>query len=316
MSKPTRLPPVPSERVAAVRRFNRFHTRLVGALGEHLLASEYSLPQVRVLYEIAHAPESAPPTAAQLGRWLGLDAGYLSRLLSGLEGEGLLVREPAPGNARRLTLRLSAAGRKVFGRLDKASAREVAGLLRGLADGEQARLVAALGTVERLLGHGGQRPEFILRDPAPGDLGLVVQQQALLYSREYGWDWNFEALLAEIVARFAREFIPGKERCWIAERDGVMVGSVFVVRQDDETAKLRMLYVDAAARGLGLGRRLVDECLEFARAAGYRRMVLWTNAGLDAARRIYEAVGFQLLEEERHHSFGKDLVGQNWGLDL
>jgi len=299
-----------------VRRFNRFHTRLVGALGERLLASQYSLPQLRVLYEIAYAPADAPTSATQLGRDLDLDAGYLSRLLSGLEQAGLVDREPAPENARRLTLRLSAAGRKLFGQIDAASARQVADLLRSLSDREQSRLVGAMAQVERLLDRGAAGPDFILRDPAPGDLGLIVQQQALLYTREYGWDWTFEALLAEIVARFAREFIPGRERCWVAERDGEIVGSVFVVRQDDETAKLRMLYVDAAARGLGLGRRLVDECLRFAQQAGYRRMVLWTNAGLDAARRIYEAVGFELLEEEPHHSFGKDLIGQNWGRDL
>jgi DNA-binding MarR family transcriptional regulator/N-acetylglutamate synthase-like GNAT family acetyltransferase len=316
MPKPAKLPPVPAERIAAVRRFNRFHTRLVGALGEHLLSSEYSLPQLRVLYEIACAPDGKPPSAAQLGRALGLDAGYLSRLLTGLEQAGLVKREPAPGNARRLTLHLSTTGRKVFGRLDAASAREVAAVLRKLSDPEQAELVAAMAGVERLLDRARVRPDFILRDPAPGDLGLVVQQQALLYTREYGWDWTFEALLAEIVARFAREFVPGKERCWIAERDGAVVGSVFVVRQDDETAKLRMLYVDASARGLGLGRRLVEECLRFAREAGYRRMVLWTNVGLDTARRIYETLGFELLEEEPHHSFGKDLVGQNWGLEL
>ncbi len=299
-----------------MRRFNRFHTRLVGALGERLLASQYSLPQLRVLYEIAYAPADAPTSATQLGRDLDLDAGYLSRLLSGLEQAGLVDREPAPENARRLTLRLSAAGRKLFGQIDAASARQVADLLRSLSDREQSRLVGAMAQVERLLDRGAAGPDFILRDPAPGDLGLIVQQQALLYTREYGWDWTFEALLAEIVARFAREFIPGRERCWVAERDGEIVGSVFVVRQDDETAKLRMLYVDAAARGLGLGRRLVDECLRFAQQAGYRRMVLWTNAGLDAARRIYEAVGFELLEEEPHHSFGKDLIGQNWGRDL
>ncbi len=316
MSTPAKSPPVAPGRIAAVRRFNRFHTRLVGALGEHLLCSQYSLPQLRVLYEIAYASAGKPASAAQLGRTLGLDAGYLSRLLTGLEQAGLVSRQPAPGNARRLTLQLTPAGSKEFARLDAASAREVAGLLRRLADPEQSQVVAAMAQLERLLGPAGARPEFILRDPAPGDLGLIVQQQALLYTREYGWDWTFEALLAEIVARFAREFIPGKERCWVAERDGAVVGSVFVVRQDDETAKLRMLYVDAAARDLGLGRRLVDECLLFARAAGYRRIVLWTNAGLDAARRIYESVGFRLLEEEPHHSFGKDLVGQNWGLEL
>ena len=308
--------PVPDDRIAAVRRFNRFHTRLVGALGNRMLDSDYSLPQVRILYEIANAPGDAPPAATELASDLAMDAGYLSRLLSGMERDGLIRRDPSPENAKRLTLALTDRGRAVFNGLNAASAREVAELLKGLTDREQAQLVGAMSRIRRLLGDGPADKTFILRDPEPGDLGYIVHQQSRLYTREYGWDWTFEALVSEIVGGFVRDFVPGRERCWVAEREGEIVGSVFLVRQDDETAKLRMLYVDASARGLGLGRRLVQECIRFAQAKGYKRMVLWTNDVLESARRIYEATGFTLLEEEPHRSFGKDLVGQTWGRDL
>ncbi len=308
--------PASEEDIAAVRRFNRFHTRLVGALNEHLLASPYSLPQVRVLYEIANAPPDAPPSARELGEVLRMDAGYLSRLVSGLEGDGLLQRDPAPDNAKRLLLSLTGRGREVFAGLNAASAGEVAELLAPLSAGERRQLTGAMTRVRRLLGDAPDAPAFILRDPEPGDLGQVVHRQAALYAREYGWDWTFEGLISEIVGQFVRNFDPAGERCWIAEMEGEIVGSVLVVRSDAETAKLRMLYVDPAARGRGLGRTLVDECLRFARAKGYRRMVLWTNDILVSARRIYEAAGFELLEEERHTSFGKDLVGQVWGRAL
>lgn len=308
--------PVPDHRIAAVRRFNRFHTRLVGALNNRMLNSDYSLPQVRILYEVANAPSDTLPAAAELASDLAMDAGYLSRLLSGMERDGLLLREPSPNNAKRLTLALTEQGRDVFNDLNAASAREVADLLKGLTDQEQAQLVGAMSRVRRLLGDGPADRTFILRDPEPGDLGYIVHRQGLLYAKEYGWDWTFEALVSEIVGTFVREFLPGRERCWVAEREGEIVGSVFLVRQDDRTAKLRLLYVDATARGLGLGRRLVEECIRFAQAKGYQRMVLWTNDVLVSARRIYEAAGFTLLEEEPHHSFGKDLLGQTWGRDL
>lgn len=308
--------PVPDERVAAVRRFNRFHTRLVGALNNRMLDSDYSLPQVRVLYEVAQAPNDAPPAAAELADILTMDPGYLSRLISGLAKDGLIERRPSPENAKRLTLALTAQGRDVFNRLNATSAREVRDLLKGLRDQEQSQLVGAMTRVRKLLGDGPMDRTFILREPEPGDLGYIVHKQSLLYVKEYGWDWTFEALLSEIVGKFVQDFIPGRERCWVAEREGEIVGSVFVVRQDEETAKLRMLYVDATARGLGLGRRLVDECVRFAQAKGYKRMVLWTNDVLVSARRIYEATGFTLLEEGPHHSFGKDLMGQTWGRDL
>lgn len=302
--------------VAAFRGFNRFHTRLVGALNEHLLASDFSLPQVRVLYEVANAPQNQPPSARDLGEALRMDAGYLSRLVTGLVEAGLIDRQPSPENAKRLTLRLTEAGRAVFAKLDATSAAEAGALLAELSPQEQAELVGAMTKIERLLGGGSREATFILRDPEPGDLALIAQQNARLYAKEYGWDWTFEALVSEIVAQFIQNFDPTGERCWVADREGQVVGSVFVVREDAQTAKLRILYVDEAARGLGLGRRLVEEAIRFARARGYSRMVLWTNDILTAARRIYEGAGFVLVEENHHHSFGKDLVGQVWARDL
>lgn len=308
--------PLQDPDVAAIRQFNRFHTRLVGALNERMLASDYSLAQVRILYELANARPDAPPSARDLGDILQMDAGYLSRLLSGLESDGLLARTPSPENAKRLALTLTERGREVFSGLNEASAREVASLLSGLPAEARGQLTGAMARIRRLLGDMPDTRAFILRDPRPGDLGWVIHRQAALYAQEYGFDWTFEGLISEIAGTFVREFDPARERCWIAEMEGEIVGSVFVVRQDDEVAKLRMLYVDPAARGRGLGRALVEECLRFARAAGYRRMVLWTNDILVSARRIYEATGFELLEEERHHSFGQDLVGQIWGRNL
>jgi DNA-binding MarR family transcriptional regulator/predicted GNAT family acetyltransferase len=308
--------PVSDGDVAAIRRFNRFHTRLVGALNEHLLSSPYSLAQVRILYELANAPPDTPPAARELGDVLKMDAGYLSRLVAGLEGDGLLERTPAPDNAKRLLLSLTERGREVYAGLNAASAGEVAELLAPLSPAERRQLTGSMARIRRLLGDRGEARAFILRDPEPGDLGQVVHRQAALYTREYGWDWTFEGLISEIAGQFIRNFDPAGERCWIAEMEGEIVGSVFVVREDAETAKLRMLYVDPAARGKGLGRTLVEECLRFARAKGYRRMVLWTNDILVSARRIYEAAGFELLEEAPHRSFGKDLVGQIWAREL
>lgn len=308
-----------AEHVDAVRRFNRFHTRLVGALGQRLLASSYSLPQIRVLYEIAHAPAADPPSAGPLAGRLGLDAGYLSRLLTGLQTDGLIQRTPAPGHARRQVLSLTAKGQRAVNKLEAASAEQVRSLLAALSPADQAALVSAMGRVRRLLGDAPDDRLLILRDAVPGDLGWIVHRQAVLYAREYGWDRSFETLVAEIVGQFGRsetQAKAGRQRCWVAEREGEIVGSVVVVPKDELTAQLRLLYVDPSARGLGLGRRLVDECLRFAREAGYQRMVLWTNDVLVSARRIYQAAGFTLMEEERHHAFGKDLVGQYWGRDL
>lgn len=304
----------PEEQVAAVRAFSRFYTRQIGLLEEHLYDSPFSLTEVRVLYELAQRDGL---TAADLGRDLGLDAGYLSRLLKRFEARGLLARTLSESDARQSVISLTEAGRAAFAPLNQASHDEIAVMLARLPAEDREALVVAMRKVQRLLG-GAPEPEppYRLRGLQPGDIGWVVHRQGLLYATEYGWDQTFEALVAEIAAAFVKNFDPGRENAWIAERDGEIVGSVFLVRQSDEVAKLRLLYVESSARGLGLGRRLVDECIHFARERGYRTLTLWTNDILVSARRIYEAAGFRLVQEERHHSFGKDLVGQNWNLDL
>ncbi|MCT4654217.1 MAG: helix-turn-helix domain-containing GNAT family N-acetyltransferase [Cohaesibacter sp.] len=302
--------------IADFREFNRFHTRLVGALNEKLLASSYSLPQVRVLYEIANARGGKAPSARDLGEVLQMDTGYLSRLTSAFEKEGLVSRIPSKENAKRLALTLTEKGQAAFAELNSASIEEIKSFLSPLSVTERQELLGAMKRIRRLLGDSPKDNTFILRDPAPGDLGWITCQQGRLYAKEYGWDWTFEALVAEIVGQFVKNFDPACEKCWIAEREGEVIGSVFLAKDDEETAKLRLLYVDANARGLGLGRRLVEECIQFAQQKGYKRMKLWTNDVLVSARRIYQATGFELLEEEPHHSFGKDLVGQIWGRDL
>ncbi len=307
--------PATEAQVAAFRRFNRFHTRLVGALNAHVSYSDLSLPQVRVLYELAHAGNQAL-SAADLARTLGVDPGYLSRLITGLERSGLVARQPHPDSARQRALVLTPHGRETFAALDRDSAAEARGLLQDLGQPEREAVVAAMERIQRLLGHAPVPRSFVLRDPRPGDLGWIVHRQAALYAAEYGWDWTFEGLLAEIMATYVARHDPARERCWVAESEGEIVGSVLVVQEDAHCAKLRMLYVEPHARGLGLGRALVDECLAFARARGYRRMVLWTNDVLTAARHIYEACGFRLERSENHHSFGHDLVGQYWARDL
>lgn len=301
-------------RVAEVRRFNRFYTRRIGVLGEGLSQSPFSLAEARVLYELAHRD---PAAAAELADGLGLDPGYLSRILRRFREQGLVDRTPSGTDGRRSWLRLTAAGREAFAALNAGTRGEVGALLGGLPEDAQLRLVEAMGAVVELLG-GGPAPgrTYVLRPPEAGDLGWVAWRHGVLYAREYGWDARFEALVAEIVAGFGRGHDPARERCWIAEVDGSPVGSVFLVRQSDEVAKLRLLLVDPAARGLGIGRRLVDECVAFAREAGYRGVTLWTNEVLRAARRIYEGAGFRLVHEEPHHSFGHDLVGQTWELEL
>jgi len=292
-------------RAEAVRRFNRFYTRQIGLLHEHLLDSEFSLTEARVLYELAHRPAV---TGAELCRQLGLNAGYMSRMISRFEKRGLVAKTRSPEDARAVQLELTGKGRAAFALLNDASRQEVVAMLDALPAAGQQELVDAMGRIQRLLGE--PTPGYIVRDPQPGDMGWIVHRQAVLYAQEYGWNTEYEALVAEIVARFVRDFDSAWERCWIAEQDGKVVGSVFLVRQDETTAKLRLLYVDPCARGLGIGTRLVDECLRFARRVGYRKMVLWTNSVLTDARRIYDRAGFELVEEEPHHSFGKDLVGQ------
>ncbi|WEX11196.1 bifunctional helix-turn-helix transcriptional regulator/GNAT family N-acetyltransferase [Chelativorans sp. AA-79] len=308
----TRVPA--DEQVSAVRRFNRFYTRQIGLLEEGLLKSEFSLTEARILFELAHRDRL---TATDLGSELALDAGYLSRILRKFEERGLLERRPSPSDARQALLTLTDKGRHAFEPLDEASRQQVAGLLAALPAGERDRLVSAMNTVERLLGTVPEpRVPYLLRPLRVGDLGWITHRQGLLYHQEYGWDETYEALVAQILSEFVRKFDPRHEAAWIAERDGEIVGSVFVVRQSDEIAKLRLLYVEPVARGLGIGQRLVGESITFARGKGYRTLMLWTNDILASARRIYQAAGFRLVAEERHHSFGKDLVGQTWELDL
>jgi DNA-binding MarR family transcriptional regulator/GNAT superfamily N-acetyltransferase len=298
-------------RAETIRRFNRFYTRQIGALREHLLQAEFSLSESRILYELG---TSAGLTSAELCQMLGLDAGYLSRIISGFEKKGLIGKTRSPSDARALLIQLTDVGKTVLASLEQAAREEVMAMLQGMPESRQEQLTQAMQQVQSLLADNDS--SYLLRDPRAGDMGTVVQQQAELYTREYGWNSEFEALVAEIVARFLREFDPSGERCWIAEKDGKVIGSVFVVRHDESTAKLRMLYVDASARGLGIGNRLVEETLRFARQAGYKRMILWTTSILTDARKLYQRAGFQLVEEEPVHSFGKDLVSQTWAKDL
>lgn len=302
------------ERIDAVRAFNRFYTRQIGLLDEGLLKSAFSLTEARVLYELANRDGL---TATDLTRDLGLDAGYLSRLLKKFEERGLVERAATEADARRSSIVLTSAGRQAFAPLNQDSHDQVAALLDRLPAPEQDRLVKAMQTVQRLLGEGAEpKIPYMLRPLQVGDIGWIVRRQGMLYAQDYCWDETYEALVAEILGAFIKSFDPKWERSWIAEREGEVVGSVFLVRKSDDVAKLRLLYVEPSARGLGIGKRLVEECVGFARTKGYKTLTLWTNDILTAARHIYEAAGFKLVEEERHHSFGKDLVGQNWNLQL
>ncbi|MCT7374881.1 bifunctional helix-turn-helix transcriptional regulator/GNAT family N-acetyltransferase [Chelativorans salis] len=305
----------PSERqIADMRRFNRFYTRQIGVLEEGMYKSEFSLTEARVLFELAHRDRL---TASVLGNDLGLDAGYLSRMLKKFERHGLLKRQPSTEDGRQSHLTLTEEGRRAFEPLDRAARDLVEALLAPLPAADRETLTAAMRTVERLLGPAPEREApYALRPLRVGDIGWIIHRQGLLYHQEYGWDESYEALVAEILSAFVTNCDPRFEASWIAECDGEIVGSVFVVRASEETAKLRLLYVEPAARGLGIGRRLVDECIGFARAKDYKRLTLWTNDILVSARRIYQAAGFRLEKEEPHHSFGKDLVGQTWTFDL
>jgi DNA-binding MarR family transcriptional regulator/N-acetylglutamate synthase-like GNAT family acetyltransferase len=301
-------------RIDAVRRFNRFFTRRIGVLREGLLHTPYSLTEARILFEISHCAEVA---ASDLSRELGLDPGYLSRILARLEQRGLIVKVRSETDARRRLLLLTPQGEDAFSLLDSRSREEVAEMLCELSEGDQRRLLEAMQTIEGLLDKGLKFSEpFFLRQHRPGDMGWVVHRHGVLYAREYGWDQRFEALVAQIVADFVNNYDPARERCWIAEMGGEIVGCVFLVRASDKVAKLRLLLVEPEARELGLGTRLVEECIRFARQSGYKTLTLWTNSVLDTARHIYEKHGFKLVEEEEHRSFGRDLVGQNWELAL
>ena len=301
-------------RVAAVRRFNRFYTRQIGLLRDGYLDSAFSLTAARVLYELAHHPTLS---AAELARDLNLDPGYLSRLLRRFERQRLLVRKPSSTDGRRSLLSLTRHGQSVFAPIETRSRDEVGAMLKGLVPADQARLVGAMQIIESLLGPmPSPKAPYLLRPPQAGDMGWVVHRHGALYAQEYGWDERFEALVAGIVAKFVERHDPRRERCWMAERDGQVVGSVFVVQRSKTVAQLRLLLVEPSARGLGIGARLVDECIRFARQTRYRRIMLWTNSVLVAARHIYEQAGFRLVRRERHRSFGHDLVGEIWTLDL
>lgn len=300
--------------VEAVRAFNRFYTRRIGVISEKHLDSRFSLAELRVLYELAHREA---PTAGAIAGDLGLDAGYLSRILRRFGTQGLVSRVPAPDDGRSVLLRLTRQGRRAFGALEARTRASVAGLLQGLSGGDSRQLLAAMTTIERLL--GGMRPggaPFMLRPPHPGDMGTVVQRHGALYAQEYGYDWRFEALVARVVADFVDRLDPARERCWIAERDGTFAGCVFVVKKSSTVAKLRLLLVQPEARGFGIGHRLVHECVAFARQAGYRSMTLWTQRHLAAARAIYRQAGFRREHSEAHDSFGQHVVDEVWNLNL
>jgi DNA-binding MarR family transcriptional regulator/GNAT superfamily N-acetyltransferase len=299
--------------VAAVRAFNRFYTNVIGVLQVGHLGTPYSLTEARVVFELAQRPSSL---VAELRRTLTIDRGYLSRVLARFEADGLIRRERSAIDARQQVISLTEAGRSLYEVLDRRSSEEIAMLLSGLDEASRRRLVGAMATIRELVEGPAARPAYVLRPPGPGDYGWVVARHGALYAGEYGWDETFEALVARIVADYAEHHDPDREAAWIADVDGDQAGCVFCVRKDDETAKLRLLLVEPWARGLGIGSRLVDECLRFARRAGYRRITLWTNDVLVEARRIYQRAGFELESEERHHSYGHDLVAQDWGRDL
>lgn len=300
-----------ADEINAVRQFNRAYTRRIGLLDRGLLQSEFSLVEARILYELAHRQST---TAAELADFLALDPGYLSRLLAGLARRGLIGRKPSPEDRRAAMLELTPAGSAAFAELDQRSRAQVGEMLETLSDARRRDLVGAMATIERLL--DGKKAMIRIRNHEPGDLGWIVERHGAVYARDYGFDSGFEALVAEIAAKFLKEYDPARERCWIAELDGRRVGSVMLVKQSHEVARLRLLLVEAEARGLGLGRQLVETCLEFARATGYREITLWTNSILDEARGLYERLSFTLVKEEPHHSFGRDLVGQDWSLRL
>lgn len=307
---------VVGETVSAVRRFNRFYTQQIGALEAAFLESPYSLAEVRVLYEMAHRDR---PTATDLRSALAIDAGYLSRILRAFQQKGLVAARTSRADRRRVELALTARGRREFAVLDRRQDSRVERMLGGLSDKDARLLRSRMEAVERLLAperHAQSSAPVAFRSHRPGDIGWITHRQAVLYFQEYGWDERYEALIARIMSEFVENFDPRWERCWVAERDGAIVGSIFCVRRTRTIAKLRLLYVEPSTRGLGVGTRLVDECIAFARARGYRTLTLWTNSVLHDARRIYERKGFHLVREEPHSMFGKELVGQTWDLTL
>ena len=301
------------QQVSTIRAFNRFYTRKIGVL-DGMASSPFSLAEARVLYELAHRQQ---PTATDIRKELGLDAGYMSRILRNFERRKLVKREPSRTDERQRFLSLTPQGRKAFLPLDERSNRDIGTMLHELSLSERRQLVGAVQTVRSLLGERVEpRTPYLLRQHEPGDMGWIVHRQAILYGEEYGWDGTYEALAAEIVAHFIKNYDPKRERAWVAEKDGQRVGAVFVAKESDDIAKLRLLHVEREARGLGIGKRLVEECIRFSRQAGYKKMTLWTQSVLHAARGIYKNAGFHVVHEQQHHSFGKDLTAETWELDL
>jgi DNA-binding MarR family transcriptional regulator/GNAT superfamily N-acetyltransferase len=309
------MPDPLQQRIGAVRRFNRFYTRQIGVLRKNYLDSPYSLGEMRVLYELAHGGAA---TASDIGRALDLDAGYLSRVLRSFEKRGFISRKTSRADARQSHIALTARGAKVYAPFEKRSQDFVAGMLGKLKPDDQARLVAAMAAIEALLDEAPatSKPSYILRQPRHGDFGWIVSRHAELYAQEYNWGDPFEGLCAQIVADFVNNYDPKFERCWIAEMDGENVGCVMLVKDAPGVARLRLLLVEPKARGIGLGHRLVDECVEFAREAGYKRVTLWTHSVLLAARRAYEKAGFTLTSSEKKRSWGEDVIAEYWDLDL
>ena len=307
-----------SNAVAEIRRFNRFYTRYIGVVNSSVLKTEFSLAEARVLYEVANREL---PTATEVGKALEMDPAHVSRILRGHQRRGLIARERSEKDARQAHLKLTAKGRKTFGTLDTRSRDQVESMLASLPPGGPARMIGAIRTIEELLGERagekqkGPRP-YIIRTHQPGDMGWVVARHGVLYAQEQGWDETFEGLVAEIVGEFIKKFDPKKERCWMAEQDGEIVGSIFLVKKTATVAKLRLLIVEPSARGSGIGRRLVTECVRYARQVGYKKMTLWTQSHLLPARRLYEEAGFTLTKSWPVHSWGKDMVSETWDLDL
>jgi DNA-binding MarR family transcriptional regulator/GNAT superfamily N-acetyltransferase len=300
--------------IEAVRQFNRFYTRQIGVLREGLLNSEFSLTEVRILYELA---ERKGLTASELGKDLGLDAGYLSRILRGFKKRGLIDSKVSEVDGRQFLLRLTEQGKKSFAPLQAGAQQETGEMLSKLSMAEQRRLIEAMNTIEGLFGgQPDKKTPYLLRPHQPGDMGWIIHRHGVLYAQEYHWDERFEALVASIAAKFIENFDPQWERCWIAEKDGEIVGSVFLVKQSRTVAKLRLLLVEPKARGLGIGGRLVSECERFARQAGYRKIRLWTNSVLQAARHIYQKAGYRLIHQEPHESFAPHLIAETWELKL
>ena len=298
---------------AAIRRFNRFYTREIGVLDGNLLQSGFSLVEARILYELAQTPEIA---ATDIGEKLGLDRGYLSRMLRAFQRKRLISRKTDAADKRRLHLSLTEKGRTTFRHLDRRSSEAAKGMIAGLPPGAVNALLAAMETIQGILAKDTAAPDYILRRDRVGDLGHIASRQAVIYEQEYGWDKTYEALAAKILSEFVGRNDAVNERAWIVESHGAILGSVYLMKEDAETARLRLLYVEPQARGLGLGKKLVSECTAFARGSGCQRIVLWTQSTLTAARKLYVNEGYELIKQEPHHSFGKDLVGETWELKL